>query len=54
VLVNDWLKINQYKNVGSFDYYSVLTNGGNTLAYPSGGAMIIPVRGQPEGNNGVL
>ena len=35
-LVNDWLKDYPYKNVVVFDYYSVLTNGGNTLAYPSG------------------
>lgn len=34
-LVNDWLKDYPYKNVVVFDYYSVLTNGGNTLAYPS-------------------
>lgn len=34
-LVNDWLKDYPYKNVAVFDFYSVLTNGGNTLAYPS-------------------
>ncbi|OPX59895.1 MAG: hypothetical protein A4E25_00823 [Methanobacterium sp. PtaB.Bin024] len=34
-LVNDWLDDYPYKNVAVFDFYSVLTNGGNTLAYPS-------------------
>lgn len=34
-LVNDWLKDYPYNNVAVFDFYSVLTNGGNTLAYPS-------------------
>lgn len=34
-LVNDWLKEYPYKNVVVFDFYSVLTNGGNTLVYPS-------------------
>lgn len=34
-LANDWLKDYPYKNVAVFDFYSVLTNGGNTLAYPS-------------------
>lgn len=34
-LVNDWLKDYPYKNVVVFDFYSVLTNGGNTLTYPS-------------------
>jgi len=34
-LVNEWLKDYPYNNVVVFDFYSVLTNGGNTLAYPS-------------------
>lgn len=35
-LVNDWLKDYPYDNVAVFDYYSILTNGGNKLAYSSG------------------
>lgn len=35
-LVTEWLKDYPYKNVAVFDYYNVLTRGGNTLAYPSG------------------
>lgn len=35
-LVKEWLKDYPYKNVAVFDLNSILTNGGNTLAYPSG------------------
>lgn len=35
-LVNDWLKDYPYNNVVVFDYYSILTEGGDRLAYSSG------------------
>lgn len=35
-LVEDWLKDYPYKNVVVFDLYSILTNNGTTLVYPSG------------------
>ncbi|MBM4240545.1 MAG: hypothetical protein FJ150_02565 [Euryarchaeota archaeon] len=34
-LVNDWLKDYPYKNVAVFDFYNVLANNNNVLAYPS-------------------
>jgi hypothetical protein len=35
-LVYEWLKDYPYNNVAVFDLNGILTNGGNTLAYPSG------------------
>jgi len=35
-LVNEWLADYPLQNVAVFDFFSLLTNSGNTLAYPSG------------------